>query len=122
MAAIIGASVLAIVILVSILIICGMPLGQLVMGGRFRVFSKKWRLLLAVQLVLQLFFVVIILQTGGFMPLWFSASVTRSICIVMAAYLTLNTLLNLLSKSKPERYLMTPLSALASLCFYISAL
>lgn len=92
------------------------------MGGRFRVFPKKWRLLLAGQLILQLFFVVIILQMGGFLPLWFSASATTTICIVMAAYLTLNTLLNLLSKSKPERYLMTPLSALASLCFYLTAL
>ena len=41
MIAIIGASTFAIVIVLSILIICGLPLGELTMGGQYKVFPKK---------------------------------------------------------------------------------
>lgn len=74
------------------------------------------------QLILQTFFVVIILQTGGFMPLWFSDNTTKIICIVMAVYLSFNTVMNFISKSKKEKYIMTPLSAISAVCFWITAL
>lgn len=92
------------------------------MGGQHKLFPKKLKLLLVAQIILQIFFVVIILQTGGFIPLWFSRNTTKVICIVMALYLSLNTIMNLLSKSKTEKYIMTPLSALSALCFWISGL
>ncbi len=122
MVAIIGAGAFSIVIVLSILIICGLPLGELTMGGQYTVFPPKLRIVLVAQLVLQMFFVVIILQMGGFIPLWFSDNVTRIICIVMAAYLSLNTVMNFISKSKKERYIMTPLSFVAAACFWITAL
>lgn len=54
---------------------------------------------------------------GGWISLWFSAYVTKIICIVMALYLSLNTLMNLVSKSKKEKYIMTPLSFISAICF-----
>ena len=122
MTAIIGASVFSIVIILSFLIICGLPLGELTMGGQYRVFPKKLRIILVTQLILQIFFVVIILQMGGFIPLWFSGNVTRIICIIMAAYLSLNTFMNFISKSKKEKYIMTPLSLISAICFWLTAL
>lgn len=79
MISLIGAGVFSIVIIISILIICGLPLGELTKG-------------------------------------------TKIIGIAMAMYLTLNTFLNLISKSKKEKYIMTPLSLVAAICFWISAL
>lgn len=122
MIAILGASVFSFMIVLSFLIICGLPLGELTMGGKYKVFPKKLRLLLAVQLIVQLFFVVIILQMGGFIPLWFSSVITRRICIVMAVYLSFNTVMNFISKSKKEKCVMTPLSAIAAVCFWMTAL
>lgn len=122
MAAITGASVFSIVIILSFLIICGLPLGELTMGGQYKVFPKKLRLVLITQLVLQIFFVIIILQAGEFIPLWFSAKTTKIICIVMAIYLSLNTFMNFVSKSKKEKYIMTPLSAISAICFWITVL
>ena len=122
MIAVIGASAFSIVIVLSILIICGLPLGELTMGGQYRVFPKKLRVILVTQLILQIFFVVIILQMGGFIPLWFSGNVTRIICIIMAAYLSLNTFMNFISKSKKEKYIMTPLSLISAICFWLTAL
>ncbi len=122
MVSVIGASTFSIVIILSILIICGLPLGELTMGGQYKVFPKKLRIILVTQLILQIFFVVIILQIGGIIPLWFSGKVTRIIGIVMAVYLSLNTVMNFLSKSKKEKYIMTPLSLISAICFWITAL
>ena len=121
MIAIIGAGAFSVLIVLSILIICGLPLGELTMGGQYKVFPKKLRMVLVTQLTLQLFFAIIILQMGGFIPLWFSVRVTKIIGVVMAVYLSLNTLMNFVSKSKKEKYIMTPLSFIAATCFWITA-
>ena len=122
MIAILGASTFSVVIILSILLICGLPLGELTMGGQYRVFPKKLRIVLVLQLALQIFFVIIILQMGGIIPLWFSRNVTKIICIVMAVYLSLNTVMNCISKSKKEKIIMTPLSLISAICFWVTAL
>lgn len=122
MIAIIGAGAFSVVIVLSILIIFGLPLGEFTMGGQYKVFPKKLRMVLVSQLILQIFFVIVILQMDGYIPLWFSAGVTRIIGIVMAVYLSLNTIMNFISKSKKEKYVMTPLSFVAAICFWITAL
>ena len=122
MIAIMGAIAFSVVIILSVLIICGLPLGELTMGGQYKIFPKKLRLVLVTQLVLQIFFVIVILQMGGFISLWFSEKATQIIGIVMAVYLSLNTVMNFVSKSKKEKYIMTPLSFIAAVCFWITAL
>ena len=122
MIAIIGAGVFSIVIVLSFLIVCGFPLGELTMGGRYKVFPKKLRIVLVMQIIIQIFFVVIILQMGGLIPFWFSENATKIICIIMAAYLSFNTIMNFISKSKKEKYIMTPLSSISAVCFWIITL
>ena len=122
MISIIGAGAFLIVIILSILIICGLPLGELTMGGQYKVFPPKLRIVLVTQLILQVFFVLIILQMGEIIPLLFSYNVTKIIGIVMAIYLSVNTVMNLISKSKKEKYIMTPLSFVTAICFWITAL
>ena len=116
----IGACAFSVVIILSFLIILGLPLGELTMGGRYKVFPKKLRIVLVSQLLLQVFFVIVILQMGGYLPLWFSHKTTRIILIMMAVYLSLNVLMNLASKSRKERLIMTPLSLIAAVCFWIT--
>ena len=60
MIAIIGAGAFSVVIVLSILIIYGLPLRELTMGGQHKIFPKKLRMVLVTQLVLQVFFVIII--------------------------------------------------------------
>ena len=122
MISMIGAGAFSIVIILSILIICGLPLGELTMGGQYKVFPPKLRIVLVTQLILQVFFVLIILQMGEIIPLLFSYNVTKIIGIVMAIYLSVNTVMNLISKSKKEKYIMTPLSFVTAICFWITAL
>lgn len=122
MISMVGAGAFSIVIIVSILILCGLPLGELTMGGQYKVFPPKLKIVLVTQLILQLFFVIILLQMGEFIPLWFSYNVTKIIGIVMAIYLSINTVMNLISKSKKEKYIMTPLSFVTAICFWITAI
>ena len=122
MISMIGVGAFSIVIIVSILILCGLPLGELTMGGQYKVFPPKLKIVLVTQLILQLFFVIILLQMGEFIPLWFSYNVTKIIGIVMAIYLSINTVMNLISKSKKEKYIMTPLSFVTAICFWITAI
>lgn len=122
MIAIIGAGLFSVVIILSVLLICGLPLGELTMGGQYKIFPKRLRIVLAVQLILQVLFVIIILQAGGVMPLWFSYKTTKIISIVMSVYLSLNVLMNSISKSKKEKFIMTPFSLFSAICFWVVTL
>ena len=122
MTAIIGAVLLLLVVVMIVALIFGAPLGAFTLGGRFKVFPAKLRILLAVQLLLQVFFAIVLLQLGGYMSLWFSHKVTKVLGVALAAYLTMNCLANLASKSKKEKYVMTPLSVITAVCYWVNAL
>ncbi len=121
MYAIIGASLFFAIVIMTTLVALGFPLGEFTMGGQYRVLPKKLRVMAVVSVFIQLFALVIVLQAGGFLPLWFSPRSTRYICFFFAAYLSLNTVMNLSSMSKKEKYVMTPLSLIAAICYWIVA-
>lgn len=122
MTAIIGAVLLFLVVIMSVALIFGAPLGAFTLGGHFKVFPAKLRIVLAVQLLLQVFFAVILLQLGGYMSLCFSHKVTKIVGIAFAVYLTLNCFGNMFSKSKKEKFVMTPLSVITAVCYWVNAL
>ena len=105
----------------TILVACGLPLGEFTMGGQHRILPKKLRVVAVISVAIQIFAMIIILQAGSFIPLWFSFKITKYICFFFATYLSLNTILNMLSKSRKEKYLMTPISLIAGICFWITA-
>lgn len=121
MISIIGAILFAIVTVLTILVACGAPLGEFTMGGKHKVLPKEYRIMAVISILIQVFAILIILQAGGYLTMWFSAKATKIICIVFAAYLSLNTLMNAFSKSKKERFFATPLSILEAICYWITA-
>ncbi len=121
MLTIITAIIFLFIIILNILLLCGLPVGELTMGGQYKILPKKLRVLSLFSLFTQIFALIIILQAGGFLPFWFSIGATKIICLVFASYLSLNTFMNLVSKSKKERYIMTPLSLLSTIGFWIAA-
>ena len=119
----IGASLLVIVIVMSILLICGVPLGELSMGGKFgKVWPPKIRLLALTQLLSQLFALYIILSASAIIPYFFNKDVTRVVCYVFAVFFFFNTVMNIISPSKTEKFVMTPMSLGAAVCFLITAI
>ncbi len=119
--AILGAILFSIVAVMTILAACGAPLGEFTMGGKYKVLPKQYRIMAVISFIIQIFAIIIILQTGGILTLWFSEKVTKYICIFFAVYLSLNTVMNFLSNSKKEKYFATPLSIVAAICFWITA-
>ncbi|QJU10254.1 hypothetical protein FBF26_03195 [Candidatus Saccharibacteria bacterium oral taxon 488] len=116
-----GAVLFGIIAIMTVLVACGLPLGEFTMGGQHKILPKKLRVMAVISMAIQIFAMIIILQAGGFIPLWLSFEVTKYICFFFAAYLTLNTIMNMISKSKKEKYVMTPLSLIAGICFWITA-
>jgi len=122
MLALLGAILFTIIAIMTVLVACGLPLGEFTMGGKHKVLPGKLRIMAVLSFVIQVFAIIIILHAGEYLPLWFSYEWTKGICIFFAAHLSLNIIMNILSNSKKEKYIMTPLSALAAVCFWITAL
>ena len=121
MFSILGAVLFGVIAIMTVLVACGFPLGEFTMGGQHKILPKKFRVMAVISLGVQIFAMIIILQAGGFIPLWLSFKVTKYICFFFAAYLSLNTIMNMISKSRKEKYVMTPLSLIAGICFWIMA-
>lgn len=120
MISIIGAFAFSIAVIFYILIILGFPLGEFAMGGKYKVVPLKLRGVFVISVLIQIFAIIILLQTGGIIPLYFSDKITRNICLFFSIYLTLNVLMNFLSKSKKEKYIVGPLSLITALCFWLT--
>ena len=120
MFSILGAALFGLIATMTVLVACGLPLGEFTMGGQYKILPKKLRAAAVISVAIQIFAMIIILQAGGFISLWFSFKITKYICFFFAAYLSLNTIMNMISKSRKEKYVMTPLSLIAGICFWIT--
>ena len=118
---IIGAILLVAVAVMEVLLIIGLPLGEFTMGGRYKVLPTMFRLFAASSIILQLFGAAMLLQCSGLMAMWFASNVIRIICFVFAGFFAVNTIMNLISPSKKEKFVMTPLAAIEAACFAITA-
>ena len=121
MFSILGAVLFGVIATMTVLVACGFPLGEFTMGGQHKILPKKFRVMAVISVAIQIFAMIIILQAGGFISLWLSFKVTKYICFFFAVYLSLNTIMNMISKSRKEKYVMTPVSFIAGICFWITA-
>ena len=95
MFSIIVAVAFTIIAFLNILLICGLPLGELTMGGQYKVIPKKLKPIAMFSLLFQVFAIIIVLQCGGHIDMWFSQDVTKIICYVFGLYFVLNVCMNL---------------------------
>ena len=121
MFSILGTVLFGVIAIMTVLVACGLPLGEFTMGGQHKILPKKFRVMAVISVAIQIFAMIIILQAGGFISLWLSFKVTKYICFFFAAYLFLNTVINMISKNRKEKYVMTPLSLITGICFWITA-
>ena len=119
----IGVALLAIVIVMSVLLICGAPLGEFSMGGIFgKVWPPKIRLIGVAQLLTQVFALFMLLCAGRIAPYFVNYTTTRVICFVFAGFFFINTCMNIVSPSKKEKIVMSPMSLGAAICFLLTAI
>jgi uncharacterized membrane protein SirB2 len=106
----------------QVLLFLGYPLGEYAMGGLYRVLPKKLRIVSIINAIILLFMGLVFLQhTNVFNS--FNFLPTNILVWVITIFLGLNTITNLISQSKKERFIMTPLSSIVFfLCLFISLL
>ena len=121
MFSILGAVLFGVIAIMTVLVACGLPLGEFTMGGQHKILPKKFRVMAVISVAIQIFAMIIILQAGGFISLLLPFKITKYICFFFAAYLSLNTVMNMISKSRKEKYVMTPISLIAGICFWVTA-
>ena len=118
---VVGSILLVGVIVLSILLLVGLPVGELTMGGQNKVWPKEMRPLAIGQLVMQVFALYVLLAAGKVVPTFMPAGLLRFFAIAFAVLFTVNIVMNAFSKSKKEKYIMTPASVIAAICFAIAA-
>ena len=102
MFSILGAVLFGVIVTMTVLVACGLPLGEFTMGGQHKILPKKFRVVAVILAAIQVFAMIIILQAGGFISLWLSFKLTKYICFFFAIYLSLNTIMNMISKSRKK--------------------
>jgi hypothetical protein len=122
-AAVVAYVLLAALAVFQIALAAGAPLGSLAWGGRHRVLPRGLRIGSAVAVVLYALFVWIIAAAvagvdrfGDYVP------AANPAIWVLAAYFGVGILANLVSRSRPERFVMTPVAAVLFTCCLVIAL
>lgn len=90
-------------------LVCGAPLGHFAWGGADRVLPRSKRIGSVIAIVLYVVFAWVFLMRAGLVPLVLPVIVVDVAAWVIVAYLALGIPLNAISRSKPERYTMTPI-------------
>ena len=80
MISILGAVLFGVIATMTVLVACGLPLGEFTMGGQHKILPKKFRVMAVISFAVQIFAMIIVLQAGGFISLWLSFKVTKYIC------------------------------------------
>jgi hypothetical protein len=122
MTAIIGAVLLLLVVVMSVVMLLKHPVKSLTSGGMFKLATAKGRAIFVVHLLLQVFFAILLLQLGHVVSAWFSHNVTKIIGIVVAVYLTLSCLPGFLAKGKKGQLVVALLSVVVVVCYWLNAL
>ena len=122
MSAILGAFLFGVIAIFTLLVILGMPLGEYTLRGRYKVLPAKLRVASGVSFFIQILAMTIVLQVGGIIATGIPFNIARGLCFFFAVYLSTNVVMNFLSPSKKEKYIMTPLSIIVAICFWITAL
>jgi hypothetical protein len=110
-AAVVALALLAALAVFQGLLIAGLPLGRFAWGGQNEVLPANLRIGSAVAIALYAGFAVLILQASDAVsPL--PDGVARVAIWVLAGYFVLGIVMNAISRSRPERLVMTPVTAL----------
>ena len=121
-----AAAILACILLAGLaifqsLLIGGAPLGHLAWGGSHRVLPTRLRIGSLVSVVLYMLFALIILEASGIISVIPNDTISDIGIWVLTIYFGIGTVMNGVSRSKPERLVMTPVAAtLGVLCLLIA--
>ena len=103
-------------------LISGAPLGRLAWGGQYDVLPARLKVGSAVSIVLYAVFGYVALAKADLVPPLGGESVISTAAWVLTGYFALGVLLNAMSRSKPERAVMTPVALFLAAAYLVLAL
>src|SRR5688572_16752146 len=109
-AGIVSCFILAGLTVFQIALILGAPLGRYAWGGAHTVLPANLRIGSMVSIVLYIIFAVIIASKAEIFALFKDSAVIDIGIWIIAIYFSLGVFMNGISRSKPERNLMTPIA------------
>lgn len=102
-------------------LIGGASLGRLAWGGQHDVLPARLKVGSAVSIVLYALFAYAAVAKAGWVPPLVSESVTSISMWVLTAYFALGVIMNGISRSKPERLIMTPTALVLAALYLVLA-
>jgi hypothetical protein len=120
-AAIVATVVFAALAVLQLLVAVGKPYGRLVWGGAHRVLPARLRIGSVIAVVLYAAFTLVLLDRSGLLSVLGSEAFGVVAAWVLLAYLAIGIALNAISRSRPERFTMTPVTAALAACALIIA-
>lgn len=117
-----GCFILACLIIFQVALACGAPIAHFAWGGAHTVLPKRLRIASLSSILLYVFFAGILLEKAGVTELISNDKLVSISMWVVTLYFFVGILMNALSRSKPERLVMTPVAALLALSFLIVGL
>ncbi len=120
MAAAVGVVLLAALAVFQLALVGGAPLGRFAWGGQHVVLPTRLRIGSAVSIVVYGAVALLLLRAAGVHGL-LSDGVVDVAMWVLTGYFALGVVLNAISRSRPERLVMTPVAlALAVVCLVLA--
>lgn len=121
-AAIVAAVVLAALAVLQILLAAGRPYGRFAWGGGHRVLPAGLRVGSAVAVVLYAVFVLVLFDRSSLIEVFGGGGFAVVATWVLFGFFTLGIAMNAISRSKAERFTMTPVNVVLAACSLVVAL
>ena len=106
----------------QLLLILGKPLGDFAWGGQHKVLPKNLRIASVSSIILYIIFAVFLLSKSGIFEIVAWQPLLDTSMWIFTAYFTLGIFMNLISRNKKERYLMTPVVLVLAVIFFITTI
>ena len=120
-AAVVAVLVLAALAVLQILVASGRPYGAVVWGGAHRILPRKLRIGSAISVLLYAGFAAILLSRAGLIG-GAETGFVRVAAWVLVGYFVLGIGMNTISRSRPERAVMTPACVILAAASLVIAL
>ncbi|RNE64215.1 hypothetical protein [Cryobacterium tepidiphilum] len=121
-AAVLVCAVLGLLAVFQLGLVAGLPFGRFAWGGQHVVLPPRLRIGSAVSVVLYAAFSGVALERAQLIALVPSATFIAVATWVLAGYFALGVVMNGISRSKPERFTMTPVSLVLAALFLVLAI
>lgn len=106
----------------QVALIAGAPVGRFAWGGQHKVLPRKLRVASVYSIFIYIFIALVALGKAGVVTLGISPSIVATLTWIIFIYFVLGIFMNVVSRSIPERLVMTPVATVLAAGFLVLAL